>query len=375
MPVVKRKRRNVLLLAFGCVVSSALLTFSSLIQVMKNESAAVLLSSNVISLDSPSVDKPRCALLFFGLPRSYELLVLPSIVQNILKPNAQCDVYAHAVIRHEEDAGRSGQGGTIDPNALFLLKNKVHSSRHVAISTDTEEEFWQRHNATLTKYKTHKDKHGKLLYFPYKLRDYTNNPKTVDNIIKQWHSIESVWNLMEMESNKLGIHYDTVGMFRNDVFFATPIYLGQNRHEAVTAGFGLYPVNDRMIYGPYHAVKIWATQRFRLFQEQISKIPRGHGMHSETFLDLVIFPAIIRNTHTPITTNANICFFRVRADLSLWINDCLRARTPRGGTLRNPKWVAQQSKLVEKLTGLPCKIIMRSIQVTQLVCQNQTPSA
>jgi hypothetical protein len=27
------------------------------------------------------------------------------------------------------------------------------------------------------------------------------------------------------------------------------------------------------------------------------------------------------------------------------------------------------------LTGLPCKIKMRSIQVTQLVCQNQTPSA
>lgn len=308
-----------------------------------------------------------CALLFFGLPRSYETVVLPSIVKNVLEPNNHCDVYAHAIVREEEEAGRSGKGGTIDPNALYLLQQKVNNDNHVAIATDTEDDFWKLHNATLTKYRNTKAKNGELLYYPWKLRDI--KPSSVENIIKQWHSIESVWNLMERESLKIHKKYNRVGMFRSDVFFVTPIdiHKSSSPKEAVTPGFALYPINDRMIYGPYDAVKLWATGRFQRFEDNIHKIPAGHGMHSEVFLDTLVFPAI-RQQDTTIREDPGICFFRVRADESMWVNDCLRARTRRGGTLRNPKWVSQKKKAVEKLLGRTCKIQPLTRLINQLLC-------
>jgi hypothetical protein len=69
----------------------------------------------------------RCALCFFGLPRSYKELVLPSIEQNILIPNARhhCDIFVHYYFKREEAAGRYNLGGKIDPNEILLLETAV----------------------------------------------------------------------------------------------------------------------------------------------------------------------------------------------------------------------------------------------------------
>lgn len=356
---------------FGCALSSLFMTLSSFVQVHSSISMLEPLAMDVFARTQfkENNSNSSCALLFFGLPRSYEMIVLPSIVRHVLQPNKHCDVYAHAIVRHEEAAGRSGRGGAIDPNALFLLKDKVVDA-HVAIETETEDEFYQLRNATLHKYRTTKDKNGNLLYYPYKLLNF--NPETVDNILKQWHSIESVWNLMEQHEAQLGKTYQTVGMFRSDVFFATPISLSQRQsQEAVTPGFALYPVNDRMIYGSKQAVQIWAKNRFQRFENNVEKMPPGHGMHSERFLDLIVFPAIRNETSTKITEDKRICFFRVRADESIWVNDCLRAMTRNGGTNRNPRWVAQQKKKVEEILGRKCKIQPLTRLVNQLLCPSK----
>jgi hypothetical protein len=330
-------------------------------------------------------DAPRCALLFFGLPRSFKDLVLPSVVKNVLIPNSKygCDVYAHSVIRLQEEAGRSGRGGSIDPNAIFLLKRKVLDvasvaanytgiSRvpHVEITTDTEEDFWKMHNETIQKYHTTKGANGKLLYSPWKKTSYVF-PKTMDNIVRQWHSLQSVWQLMEDESKKLGIAYNRVAMLRSDVLYVTPIdiyrvnntYIDRSNKNAVIPGFALYPVNDRMIYGPYSAVKIWATERFKRLEDHVRTVEPGLGMHSEIFLNDAILPAI-EQSGTKVVTDNDICFFRVRSDRSVRTFDCIG---------KNSNWTGKASKinnkaLVEQITGLTCKWPPKDSKIVDVIC-------
>ena len=91
-------------------------------------------------------------MLFFGLPRSYESLVLPSIVENVLIPNLEynCDVFAHAPRLTREAPGRSGKGGIIDPTAIYkleervleLYRNSTFTPPTVKIITDSEDDFF-----------------------------------------------------------------------------------------------------------------------------------------------------------------------------------------------------------------------------------------
>ena len=102
--------------------------------------------------------KERCAINFFGLPRAFESLVLPSIVKNVIKPNAGCDYYIHYYHKTEEAAGRSGQGGAINPTEILLLEDAVleaAASHGDATATaaapvvefvyDTEEDLWKQY--------------------------------------------------------------------------------------------------------------------------------------------------------------------------------------------------------------------------------------
>ena len=108
----------------GSIVSCVLMTASFFLKVNEASLGAPVSLEQVLP---PTETITRCALLFFGLPSSYESLVLPSIRQNVLIPNSKydCDVYAHSVITQEEAEGRSGNGGAIDPNALYLLEESV----------------------------------------------------------------------------------------------------------------------------------------------------------------------------------------------------------------------------------------------------------
>ena len=372
---MRLRQQTVRLIFFGFAFVLALTTTVSFIKINQ-------------LIDTPVLDQPprenRCALLFFGLPRGYKTLVLPSIVKNVLEPNSKhgCDIYAHSVILQKEEASRSGRGGTIDPKSIFLLEQRtqeVSAKRsgkvpHVAITTDTEEDFWRIRNETVQKYRTTKGADGKLLYFPWARPAYIF-PTSIDSMVKQWHSIETVWHLMEEESKKLQVTYDRVAMLRNDVFYAAPIDIYQtSSQDAVLPGFAMYPVNDRMIYGPYSAVKIWATERFQRIDSHVRKVQPGLGMHSEWFLKESIIPAIVE-TGTKVVMNYDICFFRVRADETVWISDCERTgKNAPQGIIRDFRKV-DKKRLVENIVGLPCTQSKGPYQgVMQLECrdQNQT---
>jgi hypothetical protein len=75
---------------------------------------------------TPKVEAPdRCAINLFGLPRAFRSLTLPSLIKNVIELNADCDYFVHYYHVTNEAAGRSGQGGTIDPYEILLLKNTV----------------------------------------------------------------------------------------------------------------------------------------------------------------------------------------------------------------------------------------------------------
>lgn len=217
-----------------------------------------------------------------------------------------------------------------------------------------------------------------LLYQPYEVNDTTTNTMipsfsntTLMNIIKMWHSQQSVFELMEESSGatatsaKKKPHYSRVGMFRNDVLYVTPIdiyeipkstsriYYDWNPHRnnrrsfrrssststlpqvpvtydrhnqyAVIPNFANYPVNDRMIYGPYDAIRIYATYKFRTLYQHIHSpinVQHHYGIHSEQYLYHTILPLIQQYGRVTVLQHSNICFLRVRTDYSVRIGDC-----------------------------------------------------
>lgn len=298
----------------------------------------------------------KCAINFWGLPRAFESLVLPSIEENILKINAKynCDYFVHFYILKEEVAGRSGGGGHIDPYEVYKLTDAV--ARHSYASSDNnnkpavsfvstqDQEFWTKYQPLIDKIRNTVDEHGKHLYFPDNAKTYTF-PTTTDNIIKMWHTIEESWNLMEQYERTHNITYDRVAMLRNDVVYMTPIDIyqtrankgGSQKHDtttttdynnnnnvAVIPGFGRHPVSDRLIYGPRRAVQVWAAQRFSRMEQHVQWIHQhdpGWGLHSERFVNYTLFSAI-RDRQVSVVEHDTICFFRARSDESVWISDC-----------------------------------------------------
>jgi hypothetical protein len=305
----------------------------------------------------------RCALCFFGLPRAYRYMVLPSIVRNLLIPNARhnCDVYVHFYQQYEEVAGRKNRGGKVDPTEVFLLEQAVKAvyrkygptegrnvhTPQIAYTYDTEVQFWDKRRATIERYHHTMNADGKPAYYPYGAKTYTNS--SLDNIVKQWHSIEYAFKLMDISAKQLGVTYSRVGMFRSDAMYLSPIDIAlldknvtdsQNRHT-VMAPFARMPVNDRMIYGAYEAVKLWSTKRFELLEERAkAQTDPGFIMHSEKFLNASIFPAMEAMGYKS-NINRDICFVRTRADESAMVSDCNVGGDTRGWDKVNKKNVVE----------------------------------
>jgi hypothetical protein len=297
--------------------------------------------------------KDRCAFLFFGLPRAYRNMVLPSIVRNLLIPNARhnCDVYVHFYEQYEEVAGRKNRGGAVDPREIFLLQHAVRAVNHkygpksgrnanrepiVAFTHDTEAEFWEKRGEALKRYHDTVGPDGNPAYYPWRAKTYSNS--SLDNMVKQWHSVEYAFKLMEMNAKQLGVNYTRLGMFRNDAMYVTPIDIAMmdrgvidihNRY-VVVAPFARMPINDRMIYGPYEGVKIWATERFKRIEDRVrARQDPGFEMHSEHFLNASIFP-VIQALGYETNMNRDICFVRTRADESAMVSDCSVGGITRG---------------------------------------------
>jgi hypothetical protein len=286
----------------------------------------------------PELDD-NCAICFFGLPRSFESLVLPSVITNILMPNIDhgCDIFVHYYDIEEEEPGRASKGGRIDTTAVANLKDKIDEiyagdlgfaqKPDVIVVSDTEDTFWDARRDALDEYRHAKAPDGNFKYFPWKDKSYIW-PTSTDNIVKQWHSIEGVWGAMTKHGEAKQKNYSRVAMLRSDVVYVTPIniyetskHLHDHSNEvAVIPKFATYPVNDRMMYGPYEAVKVWATERFSRLEQHAQDRP-GYGMHSEKYLADSILPAI-EDHGFRVEQSPHICFFRARADGQVHLNDC-----------------------------------------------------
>ena len=205
----------------------------------------------------------RCAINFYGLPRSFFSMTLPSVIENILLPNVMndCHIFVHYHYLTQETEGRSGRGGTVRPDDILLLEEAMRQvgQQVYGISYEptirfrnyTEEDFWQMHGPFLNKTRCAKDHKGRLLYLPK--QDRTIKQAQIDNIVRMWHSQNSVWKLMHETSHELNVNYTRVAMVRSDVFFLTPLNIIMDGNEtidydnqvAVIPAFAKFPVNDR----------------------------------------------------------------------------------------------------------------------------------
>jgi hypothetical protein len=373
----KKSRQSPLLLFLACFV----VCFFTLVQYSTVANLKLIGPREPKEFPWNTPPEGRCAINLFGLPRAFQSLVLPSLIQNVIRPNAayNCDYFVHYFNLTQEAAGRSGNGGHLNTSEILLLEQHVQREAPpgqrrptVAFLVEQEEDFWRNYEALIYKTRVTTDSEGMPLYYPWKEMSYSY-PVTVDNIIKMWHSIQSSWLLMERHATGHNIQYTRVAMLRSDVMYATPIDIyrldddsnnndtgararasvsfdRENRY-AVVPSFAKYPVNDRMIYGPYTAVKIWAAERFARLETHVQSILKempGYGMHSERFLNHTLFPAI-REAGIGIHEHQEMCFFRVRADETVWVSDCDTGEmTLAGSTL---EW---KKKVVEQLVGRQC---------------------
>jgi len=146
---------------------------------------------------------------------------------------------------------------------------------HVGFKSDRIETFWEKYADLLRRIRTERDDMGRYLIYPWEAATYTRS--TTENIVKMWHTIQASWDTMRFHAGAQGISYTRVAMLRNDVVYVTPIDIyevrpgkkDEDNRVAVVPGFGRYPISDRMIYGPAHAVEIWASHRFKLLDKHV----------------------------------------------------------------------------------------------------------
>jgi len=300
-----------------------------------NNTSAFVLSPLEPDPPQPPSNPSRCAICFYGLPRAFKPLVLPSLIQNVVIPNEEyrCDYFAQYHKLEHEDAGRSGAGGTLNVEDIYLLRDEVEKrgSRIEYVHT-TDAVFMEKYRALLDKINNTNDPKGKPLYFPWKSKTYSK-PTTTNNIIKMWHSIEQAWNLTAQAGTME--NYERIAMMRSDVFYMSPIDAFEYPDKAVIPGFARYPVSDRMVIGPPASVQIWASERFARMEDHVQDVYKnrsrtGYGLHSEKFVDWALFPPmreVMKDEHA-IVEHPSVCFFRVRADESIWMSDCSRNTLP-----------------------------------------------
>jgi len=95
--------------------------------------------------------EPACALLFFGLPRLFKSIPLPSIQKFVIATNPTCDIYAHSynvtsmISKVDIEQVDIGELQLLTPNVIL----------------DTEQDFLQQHNHTLHEYYKHFPAHMK----------------------------------------------------------------------------------------------------------------------------------------------------------------------------------------------------------------------
>ena len=178
-----------------------------------------------------------------------------------------------------------------------------------------------------------------------------------DNMIKQWNSIQGVWDLMrQYEDTHMNDHdhdgndngngngngknkhhyYEQVGLFRSDVYYTRPIDIFDS--QAAVPNFAHHHgYNDRLFYGTHENAETWASKRFDFINtfEELYMYPFNHaeltvgerirmlfgykfkdGYHSETFVKKLMDHYGVR------VKLKDHCVWRVRSGQKILVGDC-----------------------------------------------------
>eukprot|EP00941_MAST-03F_sp_MAST-3F-sp1_P002906 g2906.t1 len=247
------------------------------------EAAAREYNVYVETRDAKPVVK-KCALLFFGLAKRFNDIVFPSIKEYILNINPDCDVYAHTYDIKSITNPRNNEDQTpVNPLEVYSMTKNVVIDTLDSVSKAIDFEYYHK-NYTL--------KYGA---FPY----------SMDNLLKQWYSIQRVWDSMPTK-------YERVGLFRLDVLYLNPIDICDG--NAVIPDFQHWGgLNDRAFYGLYKWAEQWATNRFKKLPIR-SKKENVYDMQGEKFMKYLM-------RDVPVALKS-ICFNRVRATGEIKSEDC-----------------------------------------------------
>ena len=268
----------------------------------------------------PSNRNKTCALLFFGLIKDFQSLILPSIQRNIILPNLQCDIFLHTY--NLTDIPVNERNGELKPQQ-FNVSEAYLLTNHVIL--EGMDSFYEKRKEVLER--------TRRLYH----RDWGDCCRSHDNMIKQWNSLQGVWDLMrqyEDQNSDNGTaagnqhHYEQVGVFRSDVYYTRPINIFDSK--AASPSFARnWGYNDRLFYGSHENSEIWASKRFdfvnafedsymRLFND--TRKPRQRnvldGYHSETFILNLL------DHYGVNVTLKDHCVWRVRSGQKLVVGDC-----------------------------------------------------
>jgi hypothetical protein len=153
-------------------------------------------------------------------------------------------------------------------------------------------------------------------------------PTSMDNMIRQWHSIESVWKLMTAYEESHSMRFSRVGFFRLDVRYVDSIDIS-NESLAVVPSlmhdtiYWSSQLNDRMFYGARDFAEVWATGRFQSvtdylnWQQTVAPTSFISGLHSESFMNY-----LLREKWELPVEEHDVCFERVRASGDVLEDDC-----------------------------------------------------
>jgi len=254
----------------------------------KNIKESISLSSKSDDRDSVQVHIEQkklreCALLFFGLAKHFNDIVYPSIKKYILNTNPDCDVYAHTYDIKEITNPRNKEDRTpVNPLEVYSMTHNVVLDTLESVSKEIDFDYYHNH------YK----QSGAL--FPY----------SMDNSLKQWFSIQRVWESMPSK-------YKRIGLFRLDVLYTEPIDI-QNGDAVIPDFHPMRGLNDRCFYGLYKWAEIWATNRLKKLSIR-SQQKNNYDMCAEKFMSY-----LMRDVPVEIKP---MCFNRVRATGKIK-NDC-----------------------------------------------------
>lgn len=315
---------------------------------------------------SSRVGNPPCAINFYGsslsnIASSYETLVLPSIVKNIILPNVgyECDYFAHYYIdngSNNEDEGKENDKEDEDEDShpteavllqeqmdLIARKKKLSRVPSVAYVQETGEDIMKKYEGLIRDQMMLTSNNSEPIQYYTGIESNSTQLKQIITAVKRWHSMEVSWKIMEQSaapsSSGGDYQYERVAMISSDVVYVTPMDIfrdgygnldNENEYAVIPTFSSESPAaaTDYMVYGPAETVKLWATNRFELLKisgdlhSPSSSSSLNHLLHPESFWEHALFPQMKEwGGASAIDQHKSWCSF-FRSGKSAWINNC-----------------------------------------------------